>query len=60
MLTSLLSIISYLGFLSLSIQQIINNPIQINKDYNPIDYIIIYQSNNIQINTTNKTLNYSV
>ena len=60
MLTSLLSILSYLGFLSLSIQQIINNPIQINKDYNPIDYIIIYQSNNIQINTTNKTLNYSV
>ena len=60
MLTSLLSIISYLGFLSLSIQQIINNPIQINKDYNPIDYIIIYQSNNVQINTTNKTLNYSV
>ena len=60
MLTSLLSIISYLGFLSLSIQQIINNPIQINKDYNTIDYIIIYQSNNVQINTTNKTLNYPV
>ena len=46
--------------LSLSIQQKINNPIQINKDYNPIDYILIYQSNNVQINTTNKTLNYSV
>ena len=47
-------------FFPLSLQQIINNPIKSDKEFNPIDYIIIFQSDNIIIKTTNKTKIYIV
>ena len=40
-------LIYYSCFFSLSIQEVINNPIKTDKEFNPIDYIIIFLSNKL-------------
>ena len=47
---------SYFFLFIASNQQIINNPIKTNKDFNPINYIIIYESNEVHIKINNSTL----
>ena len=58
------SILFILGFyfclFSLSFQQIINNPIKTNKELNLIDYIIIFQSDEINIKLSNTTSYYKI
>ena len=43
----------YLSFFSFSNQQIINNPIASKKNFNPIDYIIIFQTHKVKIKNEN-------
>ena len=47
-------LIYYSCFFSLSIQEVINNPIKTNKEFNPIDYIIIFLPNKLITNKGNK------
>ena len=49
----------FINIFSISFEEIINNPIKIDKEFNPVDYIIIYQSETavIQTSTGTKTLN---
>ena len=50
----------YFCLFSLSFQQIINNPIKTNKEFNLIDYIIIFQSDGINIKLSNSTSYYKI
>ena len=49
-----LILIYYSCFFSLSIQEVINNPIKTNKESNPIDFIIIFLPDKLTKKSDNK------